>query len=428
MSERIFSQYTWAILIWLFFSACTGKEGGRFRAPEFVSAQVEVKGASATFTCMLSSDRVEECGILLDENVIEGVLEGSSFTAMANGLEIGKEHIWSAFARAGGSEIRSEKKTFEVPDGAIPIPDPAFKAWLAERYDINRDGEISLKEAQTIWRINLCTDELGVKSVKGIEYMPELIELTCWGNWVGNFDLSGHPYYYRSKSYRWDNCIGPIGTLESLDISGNPKLQVLQIWNNSALGDLQGSLDLSYNPLLERVNLNMTYLSIPDVSPLCSQLTELRLSHLRGAIPDFTTMPRLKVVDMDFEQTGRREPMDFSHCPDLEKLTVSYTAISLSDLSLNPKLNELIITCCDFSSIDLSGLPGLRLLHGESNYFRTLDVSSNPMLKELILSPMNDDVLETLYIAPGQVIPGVTEDRSSKYIPEYTQIVEKSVE
>ena len=412
----------------LLIAACTNKEAERFAAPEFLSAEVEVDGAKALFSCRMSDDRFESCGVILDGKTVEGTATGMQFTAQVGGLEIGKTYTWSAFAKAGGSEIRSEEKTLEVVDGAIPIPDPAFKAYLTERYDLNRDGDISLQEARNIWRIDLCTNHLGVKSVKGIEYMPELIELTCWGEWVDSFDLSGYPYYYRSKSYRWDNCIGPIGTLESLDVSGNPKLQILQIWDNSALGDLQGSLDLSHNPELERINLNMTGLSIPDVSPLCSQLTELRLSHLRGPIPDFTTMPQLRIVDMDFEQTGRKAAMDFSHCPDLEKLIVGATASSLSDLSLNPKLKELIITCCDFSAIDLSGLPELRVFHGESNFFRTLDVSANPMLEELFLSPMNDDVLETLYIAPGQQIPGVTVNRSPERIPEKTVIVEKSLE
>ena len=411
-----------------FLVACSGKESGQFAPPEFLKAEVEVTGASATFTCQLSSDRVEECGVLLDEKVIAGTMDGNAFTAMADGLEIGKEHIWSAFAKAGESEIRSEEKTFEVPDGAIPIPDPAFKAYLAERYDINHDGEISLKEAETIWRIDFCSNALGVKSIEGIAYMPNLEEIHCTGDWLDSFDLGAYSFYYRSRHYRWDTCIGPIGTLESLDVSRNSKLRVLNVSNNSALGDLQGSLDLSQNPALEEVNLNMTYLVMPDVSHLEGQLISLLFSHLRGTFPDVTRMPLLRKLEISFEQTGRKTAVDISQCPLLEELLISGSGTSLSDLHLNHMLRRLDITCCDFAEMDISMLPLLEEFNASMNFFRSLDVSANPALRKLYLSPMNDDKLETLYIAPGQVIPGVTENRSELYIPGYTQIIEKSVE
>ena len=415
------------LFVLILLSACTAVPKG-LGAPEFVSAQVEVKGASAVFTCELTSDRVEQCGILLDGSVLEGVLDGNSFSAAAGGLEIDRTHVWSAFARAGGSEIRSEEEAFDVPDGAIPIPDPAFKAYLTQRYDINRDGEISLKEAEIIWRIDFCTNALGVKSIEGIAYMPNLEEIHCVGDWLDSFDLGTYPYYYRSRHYTWDNCIGPIGTLESLDISGNPKLRILEVWDNSALGDLQGTLDISHNPLLEQINICFTNLAVPDVSSLAGQLTHVGFSHLRGALPDARTMPSLKYLDISFEQTGRHVAVDVSRCPDLEELLVSGTVSSLSDLSMNPKLTELAVTCCDFREIDLSTLPHLKHFNGSMNFFKSVDVSANSELKELYLSPMNDDVLEVLYIAPGQQIPGVTVDRSSVYIPDRTVIVEKSVE
>ena len=408
--------------------ACSGRDSGQFAPPEFLKAEVEVTGASATFTCQLSSDRVEECGVLLDEKVIAGTMDGNAFTAVADGLEIGKEHVWRAFAKAGESVIHSEEKTFEVPDGAIPIPDQAFKAYLTERYDINHDGEISLKEAETIWRIDFCSNAMGVKSIEGIAYMPNLEEIHCTGDWLESFDLSAYSFYYRSRHYSWDTCIGPIGTLESLDVSRNSNLRVLNVSNNSALGDLQGSLDLSHNPNLEEVNLNMTYLVMPDVSHLEGRLAALLFSRLRGTFPDVTRMPLLRKLEISFEQTGRKTAVDISKCPLLEELLISGSGTSLSDLHLNHMLRRLDITCCDFAEMDISMLPLLEEFNASMNFFRSLDVSANPALRKLYLSPMNDDLLETLYIAPGQVIPGVTENRSTAYIPEKTRIIEKSVE
>ena len=63
------------------------------------------------------------------------------------------------------------------------------------------------------------------------------------------------------------------------------------------------------------------------------------------------------------------------------------------------------------------------------NQLTSLDVSNNTALEYLDCSPMNDsqghNLLGALYIASGQSIPNVTENRSTNYIPAETQIVVK---
>ena len=358
--------------IWFFFLvACTDKESGQFGAPEFVSAQVELKGPSALFKCVLTSDRVEQCGILLDENVIEGVLEGSSFTAVANGLEIGKPHSWVAFAKAGGSEIHSEQKNFEVPDGAIPIPDPAFKAYMLQQFDRDADGCISVEEARQIFEIEVRTN--GIASVKGIEYCQHLRRLIVDG-------------------ISWDQK----GGLTELDVSGNPELRFLDCINNYIL-----SLDVSHNPVLEHL--------------LCweNQLQELDVSHnplltnLSCAQNSFTTL-------------------DVTHNPLLTELHFNDTYVAEIDLSANPYLRKISCWNTPLTSLDLSAAPGLENLRCWDVHLSSLDVSGCSRLSYLDCSPCS--FLETLFVASGQLIPGVTADRDGEYIPEHTQIVEKSVE
>ena len=409
-------------------TACSGKESGQFAAPEFLRADVAVKGAEATFVCELSGNRVEQCGIVLEDRPIEGKMQGQAFTVTAGGLKTGRTYTWSAFAKAGGSEITTPVQEFTAPDGNVPIPDPAFKTYLTEHYDWNHDGGLSPQEAGLIRRIDFHSNQLGVKTLQGIEFMPNLEEIWCWGNWCNDYNLEKFPFYYLSKRYHFGDCFGPVGTLESLDVSNNPKLRILIVNNNSALGDLQGSLNLSNNPHLEEVDLGMTSLSVPDFSACESSLVRLKITHLWGSFPDFSRMPRLKELEISYEQSGRRVPVDISQCPLLEKLNVAGTASELSDLRFNPELKVLDISYCDFSEIDISQLPHLRSFNGRMSLLKCLDVSANTELQELLLSPMHFDALETLYIAPGQVIPGVTVDRSEAFIPAYTQIVEKSVE
>ncbi len=329
----------------------------------------------------------------------------------------------------------------------ILFQDPAFKSYLVENYDGDGDGEISRIEGAGIREIAVCSDERNIKSLQGIEHMPNLRVLICTGSWIDG-PVPDQPYYYQGK-YRWPNCFGPAGTLLEVDVSHNPGLRELNLCGNAGLGDGLETLDLRNNTDLEVLELGMTYLKYPDVSFLTS-LTVLNLSHLRGPKPDISKLEKLRRFVLDFPQDNQGDyAVDVSRCPDLEELVIS-TAGSVSDLSKNPKLRELrvgnmnlksldvtflprleILDCPanGLTELDLSGNPSLRELACQENCLRILDVSANVALEELVASPMQDDsgknLLETLYVAEGQVIPYVTKDRSDEHIPAQTKIVKK---
>ena len=408
--------------------SCREAENG-FRAPEITKAEAVIEGTTATLRCILSNERIDRCGFRLSdgekESELEAALSGSSFEATIQGLQVDRTYSFVAFASAGESEICSQPQTFSAPDGAIPIPDPAFKNYLLGEYDTDGDGEISLSEARFIWRISFCTNELNVKSLSGIEYMPGLDEINCPGEFLNGLDLGGREHYYLSKKYDRSVDLGPIGTLEFLDVTHNPELRVLKVQDNAALGENQRVLDLSKNLKLESINLGFTALQMPDVSHL-PDLLEMRFSNIWGPFPDLKPFTQLRALDLCYEKTGRRMDVDVSHCPYLEELYVGGIARTLSDLSCNPELRTLMDIGNGFTERDLSILPKLTSYHGHNNRYRTLDVSGNPDLTYLNVSPMDNDMLETLYIAPGQKIPGVTENRSEEFIPNNTKIVEKS--
>ena len=413
----------------LILAACREPDGREFMVPEILSAEAEIDGATAVLRCTLSNGRAESCGFILDDGEekleLEGVLQDNIFSATASGLEMDKIYRWEAFAKAGGSVIRSQEQTFTAPDGFIPIPDPGFRAYLLDQFDSNRDGALSSIETSQIWKISVTSNQWNIKSLKGIEHFQYLEVLEVYGEWAdADPDLSQYPYYYLSHHYDWGDNRGPLGTLEEADVSHNPKLRVLRLGYNSALGDKQETIDLSNNPNLEVLELHMTYLFYPEISHL-KKLEILNLSHLRGPLPDVSIFPNLRFLDIGYEQSYRRMYIDVSNCPDLETLWVGGTADGISDLALNPRLNNIQVMNNHLKELDLDKTPMLEVLNASFNYLRTVDVSRNPYLRELCLSPMENDMLDTLYIAPGQVIPGVTEDRSTEFIPARTVIKER---
>ena len=300
-------------------------------------------------------------------------------------LEI-KRADFIAFGSALDGSVTYEKKT-----GAIPVEDPAFKAYLVENYDTDGDGEISFEEAENVREISILpSNDHNLQSLRGIEYMPNLEVIDCWGDWYDTGNKStgiDKPYYYVGPyAKHWENTWGPIGTLKYVDVTNNPKLRKLNVNNNSALGIELRSIDISHNPLLEELWLGMTWLEYPDISNN-SALKIINFSLLRGNMPSFSNLPELQDLNIEYPQDDsnvQSNMIDVSNSPLLERLIVSNAARSLSDLSQNPKLRELHWTFCpDVVPADLSVLPELEILGVVDCNLSSLDVSNNTNLKVL---------------------------------------------
>ena len=134
------------------------------------------------------------------------------------------------------------------------------------------------------------------------------------------------------------------------------------------------------------------------------------------------------MIEYPQDEVVERVHLDVSNMPGLESLYAHNRIASLSDLSANPRLRTLQIDSNGLTSLDLSCNPELEDLQCRNNLLQSLDVSGNPRLQSLMCSPMDDgegiNLLSTLFITHGQKIPGVTENRSTEFIPEETMIKE----
>ena len=70
----------------------------------------------------------------------------------------------------------------------VEIADANFKAYLLENFDTNKDGNLSLAETKAIKSID-CSGK-DIKSVEGIEKMPNLEYLNCSQNKLEILDLT----------------------------------------------------------------------------------------------------------------------------------------------------------------------------------------------------------------------------------------------
>ena len=70
------------------------------------------------------------------------------------------------------------------------FPDPNFRAYVSGEFDRDKDGTLSRDEI--VYARNIWADGLGIKSLKGIEYLVELRGLYASHNELTELDLSGN--------------------------------------------------------------------------------------------------------------------------------------------------------------------------------------------------------------------------------------------
>ena len=139
------------------------------------------------------------------------------------------------------------------------FPDAAFRAYIAENFDIDGDGVLSYGELFSVTDIN-CT-YAGIADVTGIGYFPNLEVLIIDHNNISKLDLS--------KNTALISLSCGYNQLKSLDVSPFTSLQYLTCYNNSLT-----KLDLSKNRALLSLDFENNLISSIDVS-VCPELETL---------------------------------------------------------------------------------------------------------------------------------------------------------
>ncbi len=247
----------------------------------------------------------------------------------------------------------------------------------------------SLSDLSANKKLNDLSIENNALMALDVSSNPLLERLYCGGNGLNTLDVSNNTKLFEL------NCA--YNHLTSLDLSNNTVLEHLNCYGNRI-----ESLDLSGNQLLKQILCWDNPLGALDVSHL-EYLEELLCANIGLTSLDVTHNPRLK------------------------NLAFNDNLIGSIDLSGNPLLeDDLACWNCGLSELDVSHNPMLKQLRCWGNNLKTLDVSGNLHLSSLWCAPMDDsgghNLFETLYIAPGQSIPLVTENRSAENIPPETII------
>lgn len=308
----------------------------------------------------------------------------------------------------------------------IDIPDANFKAYLLQEklytdawggdeteptkmIDQNRDGQISIAEAEAVVRIDISKgeglDEISavpseqkVKSLAGIEYFTNLEYLNCKGNEIEVLDVS-----HNVKLLDLNCMFNKLTTLDvsknvellnlsfgsysniynkikKIDLSKNTKLRILGCENNELT-----SLDFSNNPDLCQIAISdnpFEYINLSQNRELESMwVNNCGITSVNSETFNIANMPNLK--EMHLNDNKDLKTIDLSQNTGLEHLSIRGTGLTSIDVTALENLGHFDCSVNDFSSagtVNVSNNVKLYFLQVDNTKITSIDVSNNTEL------------------------------------------------
>ena len=305
------------------------------------------------------------------------------------------------------------------------FPDATFRNYIKRTFDTDGDGGLSADEIERARNVHC--ENMGIKSVKGIEFLTELRGLWCLNNHISDWNLSGNPHLkgiwcshndFKSLDFsacpelEWVYCFNC--KLESLNLRNNPELAYLECNANPNLR----SIDLSQNPKLENLFCSECSLTSLDLSAN-PMLCELAAFKNKLSSIDFSGNRNLKRLDIWYNENlgdvdismlsglqyyncakNNVTRLDMRNNPELMKLVCSYNdGLSYLNLRENPRLSYLDLQCdVSLSALDISENPKLYHLYAFGLRVPSIDISRNSRLLKTLRNgtyrdePQNGDV------------------------------------
>lgn len=160
-----------------------------------------------------------------------------------------------AFAAEPGAEEQENGASAQAEEDAVAIdatnfPDGAFRQYVADNFDKDKDGALNQTERNAVKEIRISNS--GCTSLQGLKYFSKLTDLFCSDNNLTELDVSENPELKRLICYN--------NSLTSLNLNKNTKLGSLNCNNNKLT-----VLDLRENKSLSWLRCNNNCLTSLDL-------------------------------------------------------------------------------------------------------------------------------------------------------------------
>ena len=224
-----------------------------------------------------------------DKSVTWSTSNSSVATVSSTGLVTAKSEGTATITCKANDDSGKQatcKVTVTKPEGieinAENFPDEIFRNYLLDQ-DYGKDGVLTEKEISNI--TSIAVNDLGLKSLKGLEYFTNLRTLNCNNNQLSTLDLS--------KNAALESLDCGINQLTELDVSKN-----IALWNLQCNKNSLSTLNLSNNIELTSLNCCLNQLTVLNlfnnkeihrISCLCNKIVGEGMDALINSLPQNTT-------------------------------------------------------------------------------------------------------------------------------------------
>ena len=174
--------------------------------------------------------------------------------ALAVSMMVSALPVGAFAAQAGAASAESSVSTQAEEDAvaidATNFPDEAFRQYVADNFDKDKDGALNQTERNAVKEIEISNS--GCTSLQGLKYFSKLTDLFCSDNNLTELDVSENPELGRLICYN--------NSLTSLNLNKNTKLRSLNCNNNKLT-----VLDLRENKSLWWLRCNNNCLTSLDL-------------------------------------------------------------------------------------------------------------------------------------------------------------------
>ena len=340
-------------------------------------------------------------------NVPTGVTSSQDFTHTLS--EKALQYLMNnGISKDVAKQLSTMAVKFQIAINATNFKDATFRTFVSENYDTEdgNDGRLTKEECEAVKRMSV--EDMGIASLKGIEYFTKLREVYCMGNQLTTLDVS--------KNTALTTLYCPSNQLTTLDLSKNTALDALRFDGNPI--DEEGMSNLVNH--LPTINWGRFwaldkdgYMSVSQVITANNKGWDVyksdgeKFSVYKGA--------NIEINDSNFPNQIFREYVSSNFDTDKDG-SLSYDEISaatsiridndryvrsLKGIEFFTRLGYLSCEGCGIPELDVSNLTELSSLHCNSAYVRTLDVSGCTNLR--ILACMNNE-LTTLDVSTNTML------------------------
>ncbi len=161
--------------------------------------------------------------------------------------------VFSSVSAAAAAETPAAPDTNTVAINETNFPDAAFRSYVTNNFDKDKNAELSLAERNAVMSVNVA--DLSVSDLTGIGQFGKITSLNCSGNQLTVLDLKGN------TSLKSINCSK--NKIASLDVSANKKLEKLNCSDNQLT-----ALNVSANTALTQLKCEGNSIAALDITGL----------------------------------------------------------------------------------------------------------------------------------------------------------------